>query len=83
MISWVTLKRPSRLIILNLLALITYLLNINFTGGLTLSEGDRITIIALPILLVAFVLAITALKGSLEPANANATPGRDTSARGG
>jgi hypothetical protein len=39
------------------------MLNVFFAGGLTFNQGDRITIIVVPLLLVAFVLAIWEVGG--------------------
>jgi hypothetical protein len=41
------------------------LLTIYFAGGLTFRQGDRITIVALPLLVVAFVLAVKEAGGVL------------------
>jgi hypothetical protein len=46
------------------------LLNIYVSGGLTFSQGDRITIVALPLLLVTCVLALTEWKRGRESAPA-------------
>lgn len=46
------------------------LLNIYFAGGLTYSQGDRITIVALPLWLVALMLAVKERKGGPETAPA-------------
>jgi hypothetical protein len=50
-------------------------MNIYASGGLTFSQGDRIAIVALPVLLVALMLALKELKGGLEraPATSNET----------
>jgi len=44
------------------------LLNIYVSGGLTFSQGDRITIVALPLLLVTGALALKEWKRGIEPA---------------
>ncbi|HVD46698.1 MAG TPA: hypothetical protein VNG70_05385 [Candidatus Limnocylindria bacterium] len=46
-------------------------LNVFVAGGLTFSQGDRITIVALPLWLVAFVLAVKERSGSPESAPAS------------
>ena len=49
------------------------LLNIYVSGGLTFSQGDRITIVALPLLLVTGALALKEWKRGIEPAPAPST----------
>ena len=49
------------------------LLNIYVSGGLTFSQGDRITIVALPLLLVTGALALKEWKRGSEPAPAPST----------
>ena len=52
------------------------LLNIYASGSLTFSQGDRITIVAPPVLLVALMLALKELKGGLERAPATSNNAR-------